>query len=104
MHELPPLTKKGSPLTEGELEGLRRLGLIVRRARWDHGWSQRRLERIAHVDQTTISRLENGRLVYFSLTRFARLIGVLGDTIELRPPIDPRRPPDAENSITQEPL
>jgi transcriptional regulator with XRE-family HTH domain len=103
MHELPPLTKKGSPLTEGELEGLRRLGLIIRRARWDHGWSQRRLERIANVDQTTISRLENGRLVYFSLTRLARLVGVLGGAVDLRRP-DSRQPPDAENGITQKPL
>ncbi len=103
MHELPPLTKKGSPISERELEGLRRLGLIIRRARWDHGWSQRRLERIAYVDQTTISRLENGRLVYFSLTRLARLIGVLGDAIDLRPPGDPAHPSDAENGITQRP-
>ena len=69
--------RKGHPLSERELTGLRDLGTALKRARLGQGWSQRGLERRSGVDQTTISRLENGRLVNFSLQRLASLIQAL---------------------------
>ena len=48
-----------------------------------NGWSQRRLERESGVDQTTISRLENGRLVSFRLLRIANLMQALSGTWSL---------------------
>ncbi len=68
---------KHFPLTEREMAGLRDLGTMLRRARLGRGWSQRGLERRSGVDQTTISRLENGRLAYFSLVRLGRLVEAL---------------------------
>lgn len=69
--------RKGLPLSEREMTGLRDLGTVLRRTRLGLGWSQRGLERRSGVDQTTISRLENGRLVNFSLQRLASLIQAL---------------------------
>jgi transcriptional regulator with XRE-family HTH domain len=54
---------EGLPLSEREMAGLRDLGTVIKRARLGLGWSQRGLESRSGVDQTTISRLENGRLV-----------------------------------------
>lgn len=68
---------KHYPLNERQMAGLRDLGAMLRSARLGLGWSQRGLERRSGVDQTTISRLENGRLAYFSLVRLGGLIGVL---------------------------
>jgi transcriptional regulator with XRE-family HTH domain len=70
-------TPKGRPLDDREIEGLRQLGTQLRRARLGNGWSQRRLERESGVDQTTISRLENGRLVSLRLLRIAALMQAL---------------------------
>jgi ribosome-binding protein aMBF1 (putative translation factor) len=69
--------RKGLPLSEREMIGLRDLGTVIKRARLGLGWSQRGLESRSGVDQTTISRLENGRLVNFSLQRLASLIQAL---------------------------
>lgn len=68
---------KHFPLSERQMIGLRDLGTMLRRARLGLGWSQRHLERLSGVDQTTISRLENGRLAYFSLVRLGSLIEAL---------------------------
>ena len=59
------------------------MGEQLRRARLGNGWSQRRLERESGVDQTTISRLENGRLVSLRLLRIANLMHALGGTWSL---------------------
>jgi transcriptional regulator with XRE-family HTH domain len=74
---------KRSPLSERQMSGLRDLGRILRRARLGQGWSQRHLERISGVDQTTISRLENGRLAYFSLVRLGSLIEALRGRLDI---------------------
>jgi transcriptional regulator with XRE-family HTH domain len=37
------------------------------------GYTQRHLERLSGVDQTTISRLENGRLTSLRLVRLAAI-------------------------------
>jgi transcriptional regulator with XRE-family HTH domain len=73
------------PLSERELEGLRLLGVQLRRARLANGWPQRGLERVSGVDQTTISRLENGRLVSLKLVRIASLMQALAGTWQMFP-------------------
>jgi transcriptional regulator with XRE-family HTH domain len=67
------LRRSGHPLTTTEVAGLQVLGGQLRRARFGMGWSQMHLEQVSGVDQTTISRLENGRLAHFSLVRLGRL-------------------------------
>jgi DNA-binding Xre family transcriptional regulator len=69
--------RTGGPLTMREAAGLRLLGAQVKRARYARGWTQRRLEEVSGVDQTTISRLENGRLINLRLVRLAALAGAL---------------------------
>ncbi len=54
------------------------IGQLVRRRRQGLGLSQRQLERLSGVDQTVISRLENGTLGGLRWSRFARLVGALG--------------------------
>ena len=60
-----------------EVAGLKLLGAQVKRGRYARGWTQRRLEEVSGVDQTTISRLENGRLISLRLVRLAALAGAL---------------------------
>jgi transcriptional regulator with XRE-family HTH domain len=71
-------TSKGNVLDETGMAGLRLLGMRLREARLSLGLTQRRLERLSGVDQTTISRLENGRLPSLHLTRVGRIALVLG--------------------------
>jgi hypothetical protein len=59
-------------------QGFEHIGHIVRRRRQRLGLSQRQLERLSGVDQTVISRLENGTLGGLRWSRFARLVGALG--------------------------
>jgi transcriptional regulator with XRE-family HTH domain len=73
-------TRNGAPLTPREAEGLRIIGSQLRRARLGNGWSQRRLEWMSGVDQTTISRLENGLLLSLRLPRIADLMQALSGT------------------------
>ena len=58
--------------------GLERIGQMVRRRRQRLGLSQRQLEFLSGVDQTVISRLENGQLAGLRWSRFAGLVGALG--------------------------
>ena len=92
---------KGGPLSPIEAAGLRRLGEQLRRARLGRGWSQRNLERASGVDQTTISRLENGRLANLRLLRLVSLIAALEGQWDLAP----QRPAgDAINGINNQDL
>jgi transcriptional regulator with XRE-family HTH domain len=68
---------KGGAISRIEAAGLRRLGQQLRLARLGRGWSQRHLERASGVDQTTISRLENGQLANLRLLRVVSLIEAL---------------------------
>ena len=89
----PELRKpKGGPVSAHEAAGMRRLGEQLRRARLGRGWSQRGLERASGVDQTTISRLENGRLVNLGFLRIVALVAALEGTWQIFPP-DPPDPP-----------
>jgi hypothetical protein len=71
------------------LAGMTAIGESVREARRRAGLSQRHLGKLCGLDQSVISRLENGKLANLRWWRFAALVGVLGDTW------DPgsRRPP-----------
>jgi DNA-binding XRE family transcriptional regulator len=71
------------------LAGLVTLGESVRRARWRAGLSQRHLGRLCGLDQSIISRLENGKLANLRWWRFALLINALGDAWDA----SSRRPP-----------
>ena len=58
--------------------GFALIGTTVRRRRQQAGFSQRQLEALCGVDQTVISRLENGRLASLKWSRFADLVAALG--------------------------
>jgi predicted transcriptional regulator len=57
---------------------MRALGADIRRARWQCGISQAGLEVLSGVDQTTISRLENGLAPGLRLVRLAKILGPIG--------------------------
>jgi transcriptional regulator with XRE-family HTH domain len=57
--------------------GLEIIGRGVLRARIDASLTQRRLEDLSGVDQSTISRLENGNLSGLRLARLAAIVGTL---------------------------
>jgi len=58
--------------------GLKEIGGLVRRRRHQIGMTQRRLGSITGIDQSMISRIENGRIKGVKFRRFARLVGALG--------------------------
>jgi transcriptional regulator with XRE-family HTH domain len=71
--------------------GLERIGQIVKRRRLALGLSQRQLEYLSGVDQSLISRLENGKRFGLRWQRFAKLVEALGG---LEFDVSPRpRPP-----------
>ncbi len=68
---------RGPIPSDSALAGLRLIGIRLREARIGLGLTQRRLERLSGIDQTTISRLENGRLTSLHLTRVGAIAMVL---------------------------
>jgi transcriptional regulator with XRE-family HTH domain len=81
--------------------GMRLIGERIKRRRERARLSQRQLEAISGVDQTTISRMENGRLFGMRWTRFARLVDALGglDDADPLPPLGRRFLPPGELDI-----
>jgi transcriptional regulator with XRE-family HTH domain len=76
------------PRDAQEKHGFVLIGVEVRRRRLLLGWSQRVLEAYSGIDQTVISRLENGKQYGMSWSRFARLVdalGGIGPTASLKP-------------------
>ena len=72
------------PIVQETLNGL---GADLRRRRVEAELTQRQLEELTGIDQTTISRVENGRISTLRLHRYARLLaGIDGrfGTIERR--------------------
>jgi ribosome-binding protein aMBF1 (putative translation factor) len=61
--------------------GLDIIGQQVLRARRAAGLSQRQLGAMVELNQSTISRLENGLLRTFRLVNLARILGVLHDPL-----------------------
>ena len=53
------------------------IGAQIRRKRHWLGWTQRRLEAYSGIDQTVISRIENGKQYGLRWVRFARLVDAL---------------------------
>ena len=60
-----------------EQAGYDLIGAALKRRRLRAGLSQRQLERLCGIDQTVISRLENGKQYGLRWSRFAILVGVL---------------------------
>jgi transcriptional regulator with XRE-family HTH domain len=69
---------KGLPYNPQTVAGMEAFGRSLRAARLRAGLSQAALERLSGLDQTVISRLENGRLGSLVFWRLASLIGALG--------------------------
>ncbi|MBA2315157.1 MAG: helix-turn-helix transcriptional regulator [Chloroflexi bacterium] len=59
--------------------GMQQLGAWLKMSRRVSGMTQQHLENLTGIDQTTLSRLENGRLRSLRLMRLARLVGALHD-------------------------
>jgi transcriptional regulator with XRE-family HTH domain len=57
--------------------GFELIGRIVKRRRHRLALSQRQLERLSGVDQSVISRLENGKLYGLRWARFAKIVEAL---------------------------
>jgi transcriptional regulator with XRE-family HTH domain len=82
--------------------GLDIVGAAIKRRRLALGWTQRFLEAQSGIDQTVISRIENGRQYGLRWTRFADLVAALGgfDTAPSdRRPIGGRRGPSMRHAI-----
>jgi transcriptional regulator with XRE-family HTH domain len=73
--------------------GLEVIGAVVRAGRRDRRWTQFALERASGVDQSVISRLENGRLTSLRLTRLAAIFAALDGKGPRREGMQPSREP-----------
>lgn len=65
--------------------GMELIGRWIRHARVRAGFSQAQLGRLTGIHQSTISRLENGRLEGLRLHRLAVLVYVLEETLAAMP-------------------
>jgi transcriptional regulator with XRE-family HTH domain len=78
--------------------GFELVGAMIRRKRMWLGWTQRVLESQSGIDQTVISRLENGRQYGLHWKRFADLVVALDGfdlvTRSARLDLQPPRVPD----------
>jgi DNA-binding XRE family transcriptional regulator len=70
-------------MSQHDARSLAMLGRAVRMARREHAWTQRDLEERSGVDQTTISRIERGRVRGTELVRFAWIAWALGDAMPI---------------------
>jgi transcriptional regulator with XRE-family HTH domain len=69
----------GEPLADSPRQrGWHLLGAAIRRRRLSLGWTQRVLEAESGVDQTVISRIENGKQYGLRWSRLAELVDALG--------------------------
>jgi len=76
------MTVPAKPFEPDQAYGLRALGAMVRRARRDVGISQHSLARVVGVDQSVISRLENGKLPGLRLRNLGAVIAALDGRVE----------------------
>jgi DNA-binding Xre family transcriptional regulator len=77
-----PVTVPPKPLNPDEAYGLEALGRIVRQARRDVGATQHKLAAAVGVDQSVISRLENGKLTGLRFRRVGAIIALLDGHVE----------------------
>jgi transcriptional regulator with XRE-family HTH domain len=75
------------PRHETEQRGYDCIGAVLKRRRLDASLTQHQLEQLSGIDQTVISRLENGRQYGLRWSRFAILVAVLGGLDD-----EPRQP------------
>ena len=87
-----PWDERPSHETRSRSAGWRCSAGRSKRARHRKGWSQRDLERRTGIDQSTISKFENGRRFGLRFTRFAAMVAVL-DGLEFDAPGYPPEPP-----------
>jgi Helix-turn-helix len=81
------------PRRPEEQRGFDLVGATIKRKRLALGWTQRTLEAYSGIDQTVISRIENGKQYGLRWVRFARLVDAL-DGLELASPTErPRHQP-----------
>lgn len=73
---------------------LRRLGSQVRHGRRISGLSQRQVEARTGIDQTTISRLENGIATRLPLERLGLVLLAVDVELRARPTTDATKMPD----------
>jgi transcriptional regulator with XRE-family HTH domain len=66
------------PRDPQEQHGFDLIGAQVKQRRVALGWTQRMLEAYSGIDQTVISRIENGKQYGIRWSRFALLIDALG--------------------------
>lgn len=78
------------PRHDVEQRGYYLIGDVIKRRRLRAGFTQRELERLTRIDQTVISRLENGKQYGLRWSRFAILVAEL-DGLE-DTPSRPRTP------------
>lgn len=74
------------PVDEETAAALEALGRQVRGARRHAAVSQRQVEAMTGIDQTTIVRIEHGRATGLPLRRFARLLVALDAGVATRRP------------------
>jgi transcriptional regulator with XRE-family HTH domain len=72
------MTWFGRPRDPQEQHGFDLIGAAIKRRRLALGWTQRQLEAYSGIDQTVISRIENGKQYGIRWSRFARLVDALG--------------------------
>jgi transcriptional regulator with XRE-family HTH domain len=88
------MTWFGQPRDQQEQHGFELIGAEIKRRRLALGWSQRVLEAYSGIDQTVISRLENGKQYGIRWSRFALLVDALGG---IGPSAGPKQRPAAIN-------
>ena len=76
------MTAAPRQLRPDQAYGLKRLGEVIRRARRDVGVSQHMLADAVGVNQSVISRLENGKLVGLRLYHLGAIVALLDGHVE----------------------
>ncbi len=88
---MPYMTRSSDPRVDA---ALRRLGIQLRHGRQISGMSQRRVETRTGVDQTTISRLENGLATRLPLERLGLILVAIDVELRARRASDTQKMPD----------
>ena len=83
--QAPRWAHSTDPRHETEQQGFDLIGAVLKRRRLQASLTQRELEHRSGIDQTVISRLENGKQYGLRWSRFAILVAVL-DGLESEPP------------------
>lgn len=102
------MTWNQRPRDPGQQRGFDLIGAMIKRQRHSVGWTQRFLEARSGIDQTVISRLENGKQYGLRWSRFADLVDALrgldgGPSMRLWPSPS-ARPPEAHDADPVPPI